>query len=321
MTDNEPYKLSQVEHDQILEELKKDTFYGKLPQQNPQAFILGGQPGSGKSLLIGHCINQENNSDFVIINADEFRYAHPQAKEIASQYPKDFASYTDPDVRMWGKEIFDAARQNRYSLIHEGTMRTDQICNTIKEMRQEGYQIHIRVMAVPKVQSRISIYARYQDQLDKGMPARFTDTKAHDDAYIGMLSTLQKIEDEKLYDTIQVFNRNGEILFNTGDKNITNAIEKERNKPLSTDNQKSLSEDCDILLDKMKKRGEKEEYIQDLSNLRNQLQHPNKTQARTINELRGLSSSSAKAPHVPQSLSKTNTSTLKHIKTKQSNSR
>ena len=45
------YKLPEEQHDRILERLKLNVFSGKEPVSNPQIFILGGQPGAGKSVL------------------------------------------------------------------------------------------------------------------------------------------------------------------------------------------------------------------------------------------------------------------------------
>lgn len=319
MSDIEKYKLPPQQHENILEEIKKDCFFGKKPAKTPQAFILGGQPGAGKSVIIQKSINQLANDNIVVLNADEFRLLHPQAKQILDEHGKEFAHYTAPDVRDWGKEVFSAARQNRFNLIHEGTMRTDQICETIKQMQQEGYKIHIRVMAVPEIKSRVSIYSRYQELLDSGMPARFTSREDHDNAYYGMLKTLQKIEDEKLYDTIQVVNRKGDTLFNTGDKNICEAVETERKKPLTEADKTNLISDCDILLAKMKKRGEKDEYLQDLTNLRSQLAPTDRSKALAINQLRGLKQySAARAPYKSAALSKIDSKTLQYVQSKNS---
>ena len=230
------YKLSDEQHKKILNRICRNLFYGKTPAANPQIFILGGQPGAGKSVLTKRTFDKFNNGNFVVINSDEFRTQHPNAQEIFDNHDKDFAAYTDPDVRVWGSEVFDAAIKGRYNIIFEGTMRTTQICETIKRLQAEKYTVNILAMAVPEVESRISIYARYQEQLEKYPIARFTSRFSHDAAYYGMLDTLQKIEDEKLYDTITVYNREGNIVYKTGDKNIADAIKADREKPLSSKN-------------------------------------------------------------------------------------
>ena len=103
------YKLPQEVHDAICQEIKNSLFIGKEPVSNPQVFILGGQPGAGKSVLTKRVYENFGSSNIVTINSDEFRLNHPQAQEIFALHDKDFAAYTDPDVRAWGKSVFDAA--------------------------------------------------------------------------------------------------------------------------------------------------------------------------------------------------------------------
>ena len=259
------YKLPEEQHDRILERLKLNVFSGKEPVSNPQIFILGGQPGAGKSVLTKRVYENFGSSNIVTINSDDFRTIHPQAQEIFALHDKDFAAYT------WGKSVFDAAIAGHYNIVFEGTMRTTQICDTIKHLQEKGYKINILALAVPEIESRISIYARYQEQLDRYPLARFTSKFSHDAAYHGMLDTLQKIEDERLYDTITIYNRAGEIIFKTGDKGVVKAITDEREKPMSHEDVRRYGELCDVLLDKMRGRGEEREYIADLTGLRHQL--------------------------------------------------
>ena len=269
------YKLSDEQHKKILNRICRNLFYGKTPAANPQIFILGGQPGAGKSVLTKRTFDKFNNGNFVVINSDEFRTQHPNAQEIFDNHDKDFAAYTDPDVRVWGSEVFDAAIKGRYNIIFEGTMRTTQICETIKRLQAEKYTVNILAMAVPEVESRISIYARYQEQLEKYPIARFTSRFSHDAAYHGMLDTLQKIENEKLYNTITIYNREGNIVYKTGDKNISEAIKIEREKPLSSKTASRYLTLCNVLLKKMTERGESPEYIEDLQALQQQVRQKN----------------------------------------------
>lgn len=265
------YKLPENIHNIILEQLKKDTFRNKTPVKNPQIYILGGQPGAGKSILTQKALLSSDDNNFVSINGDEFRTLHPQAREIFQHYNKDFTQMTDADTRLWTSEIFEEAIKNRYNIIFEGTMRTNQICHTIARLQNEGYQINIFAMAVPEIKSRISIYSRYQEQLDHYPIARFTSKVSHDTAYSGMLDTLKEIEEKHLYDTLTVFNRDNKTIFQTGDKDIVKAIITERKKNLSLQDTQDLSSNIDILLNKMKERNENSFYIEDLKSLRKQI--------------------------------------------------
>ena len=280
------YKLSDEEHNQVLAEIRDFVFENKTPVSRPQVYILGGQPGAGKSVLTESIMKNLDDDNIISINGDEFRLWHPKAQEIFKKHKKMFTEYTDADFRTWTSAIFDEAIQNHYNIVFEGTMRTDRICDTIKQkLLPAGYQINILVMAVPAIKSRISIYSRYQEQLEKYPIARFTSRTSHDEGYDGMLSTLRKIEDEHLYDTIKVYNRNGDVLFQTGDKDIVSAINKERQKPLSKEDAESLTEQCDILLEKMAARNEEKEYISDLKGLKEFVISQNNAQKKEENRI------------------------------------
>ncbi|MBR5676338.1 MAG: zeta toxin family protein, partial [Neisseriaceae bacterium] len=54
-----------------------DDYHLAKPCVNPQGFVLGGQPGAGKSNLLKQ-IENRLNGNVLIINADEFRRYHPQ---------------------------------------------------------------------------------------------------------------------------------------------------------------------------------------------------------------------------------------------------
>lgn len=64
-------QLAKVWENEILNNNARAT-----PQQNPKGFVLGGQPGAGKSILIEK-IKKELNSNVIVINGDDYRKYHP----------------------------------------------------------------------------------------------------------------------------------------------------------------------------------------------------------------------------------------------------
>ncbi|WP_250644835.1 zeta toxin family protein [Capnocytophaga endodontalis] len=62
---------------------KKDKLLrGVFSQENPIAFILGGQPASGKSGLAKAILRQFPDKDFLFVNGDIYREFHPKANEL-----------------------------------------------------------------------------------------------------------------------------------------------------------------------------------------------------------------------------------------------
>ena len=82
------YKLSDEEHNQYYQTIKRIYTGGKIPVDNPIAVIIGGQTGAGKSGIIGYSTKMFMDENVIIINSDEIKPFHPQSEEIAKLYPK-----------------------------------------------------------------------------------------------------------------------------------------------------------------------------------------------------------------------------------------
>lgn len=237
------YKLPNEEHERLYQQLLQNQFSHSTRNKNPSIVILGGQPGCGKSGLIELGQNTFPDRNVVIINGDEFRSLHSKSIEIFRNHEQKYAELTDPDVREWTSRLFQDAIATKRNIIFEGTMRNDgPICKTIQQLMQEGYQIHIRVMAVNEQESMLGIHQRFEAQkVYKGF-GRMTPIESHNAAYSGMLHTINRIENEKLFHTLQVYNRNNELLYEniiqhneyTRNPDVVSAIQRERNKGCTT---------------------------------------------------------------------------------------
>ena len=210
--ENMKYKLNEEAHQRIFKKIVRNYFRKKFPVNNCKAIILGGQPASGKSGLIELSEKLFLDNNVIKINGDELRKYHPYHKKIYEMHDKDFAKLTDPDVRRWTKNLFDIAIQKKYNIIFEGTMRTNQIYHTIKNLKLNGYNVFIKALAVNELKSRSGIYQRYIKQIKSTEYARFTEQSIHDAAYTGMLETLKQIEEEKLYDELKIYQTSPRIL-------------------------------------------------------------------------------------------------------------
>lgn len=96
--------------DEFYEKFNKSIKYitlNKIPSNNSSAWILGGQPGCGKTKLQDLLI-EEQNSNFIIINGDIFRDNHPHFEKI-------YAENTDNWVTETG------SFSNRMTFLFEGS--------------------------------------------------------------------------------------------------------------------------------------------------------------------------------------------------------
>ena len=87
MTDNYEMQFQDIWRDLLRK------YPNAKPCANPQGFVLGGQPGAGKSNLLEQ-ISNNLDGNALIINADEFRRYHPQFDEIQAKYGDDAPKHT-----------------------------------------------------------------------------------------------------------------------------------------------------------------------------------------------------------------------------------
>lgn len=208
------FKLDANKHEQIYQKIESRLFQETRSSLRPRAVIMGGQPGSGKSKLLEASREVFPDGNVVVINGDELREYHPQSPEIFKLDDKRYAERTDADSRVWTKRVFDKAIETKRNIIFESTMReAEPISETMKRLRDEGYELTAKVVATHERISKTSIYMRYEQQkYDKGY-GRFTSQDSHDAGYVGMPKTVDHIDKNKLVDCLEVYNRSGVLLF------------------------------------------------------------------------------------------------------------
>ncbi len=179
-------ELSDSQNERIFEKIKKKYLREQTPSSNPQGVILGGQPGSGKSKLPPKIV-QEFKEDFIFISTDDLRRHHPAYKDL-QQNPEtvqDAANLVNPYASAWTEMLIKYCIENNYNLIIDSTLggKIQSNYDTIDMFINNGYQVHLRVMSVPAIISKLSIFLRYENQLVKEGFARWTRMEDHDDRF------------------------------------------------------------------------------------------------------------------------------------------
>ncbi len=202
------YKLTDFEHDKIYEEIKNIYIDGKQPQEHPITVIAGGQPGSGKSGLLGYSSKMFPDNNVIILNSDEIKQFHPKNSEIARLHPDLYTPITGQESDSWTSRLFEDLRKLNYNIIFEIPMKNTRIVDgSIKELEALGYTVIIRVLATCDVESRISILERYEGQIQSCGWGRLVVPELHNAAYEGMPKTIDFIEQNGFYDILEVYTR------------------------------------------------------------------------------------------------------------------
>jgi hypothetical protein len=258
------FKLDPGTHESVYADIEYDVFKGLTASSQPRVIISGGQPGSGKSRLVSDSQKEFVDRNVAIINGDEYRQYHPAVAEICRFDDKRLAELTDPDCRMWTRRLFEAAIKSRFNIIFESTMReSGPITDTMKRLRSSGYQLTAKIIATHSRFSTTSIIMRYEQNRSKYGFGRWTPLASHDAGYDGLMATVKIIEESRLVDDLQVYNRSSEQIYSSSDA-VTSAvsiIEQERERTPTVDEFEALKYDWDHILDLMTLRKAPEKDI------------------------------------------------------------
>ena len=206
------YKLSEEEHNKIYKEIEKEVFVNSTPQDEPIAIIVGGQPGCGKGGVIAYTKNQveANGKCIILITTDEYKPYHPNAIEIARNYPTEYVEIVEQDAGPWTGSIMKKAIDDKHNFIFEGTLKNDRILDRIKELNQNGFNVTVRALAVPRLESLLTVHERYEKQMEVLTYGRLISIEHHNKAYDGIPAVVDKIEKSGLC-TVEVYLRGDEI--------------------------------------------------------------------------------------------------------------
>lgn len=189
------------EYKQGLEKVKRMILKNKEPVQNPVMTLLGGQQGSGKTQLL--LLAQDNN--VVRLSLDEFTIFHPMLDKI-TDYPDLFAYLTYQTGLMWRNEIYNELVEKKYNVITEGTLRDESgTIQLAEDLRKNGYVINAHVMSTGIIESGLSVFERYEEEIKNGIKfPRLTECVS---SYKEIPKTIKRLEEEKLFDSIKIFTR------------------------------------------------------------------------------------------------------------------
>lgn len=203
------YKLTEEEHKRIGDNINEIMMFAKQPRENPIAVIDIAPPGSGKTGLNGYALKQFPNANLIIVNNDELKPFHPKADEIAEKYPEYYIKVTNEESKLWTDELVDSAIKGKYNLLYEGTGRKILIFQKmIDKMKQKGYKIIVRAMAVNELNCLMSIVERYEGQVAKKGWGRLVSVETFYKAYDEeMLNTLNTFESTGMVDVVEVYIR------------------------------------------------------------------------------------------------------------------
>lgn len=149
-------------------------------EAHPCAYLLVGQPGSGKTVL-SSMLALQHNGNAVLINGDEYRRFHPNYRQLYREYGSESVSMTSAFSSAVTEALIGELSERRFHLIIEGTGRTVEVPRkTASLLSAKGYSVTIAAIAVRPVISLLSTILRFYKMSESGTLPRATAIAAHD---------------------------------------------------------------------------------------------------------------------------------------------
>ena len=178
----------------------------KLPNSNnPIAILLGGQPACGKGNLVSRVKEDFPDTSFLVINGDLYRAYHPLHLSVIKNsltYSKETQIFSD----VFTEKLIEEAITNRWNFIVEGTMRTPNVpIKTARLLKANGFYVHAYVIAAHPLITELGVYRRYVEEVEKIGYGRLADIDSHNEACIGLLSSLDALYEGKEVESIVIY--------------------------------------------------------------------------------------------------------------------
>ncbi len=244
-----------------------------FPVNQPVAIILGGQPGSGKSELIGKAqILLKNNA--VVCNADLYREFHPDYEEIITYHEGDYPEITAKVAQDWNDGLRAHCEQHQLNFIMETTFSSGERMNqTLHDIKAAGYVVYIMLMAVPAKISLLCTYLRYEDSKRTTGKGRLVERHIHDEKYARVADTLQLVQAANLFDHLLIYYRATEnatqiekrdkiLLLAENPPDPLTVYLNERDKPWDSHSRSYFKNNCNNVIRMMKERNAGEDAIE-----------------------------------------------------------
>lgn len=196
-----------------------------VPVEHPEAFLLGGQSGAGKTTL--HRLLQDRLAgNVIVVNGDEYRSRHPRFGQIVAEYGIDGPAHTAAWAGRMVEAVVDALSIMGYNLVIEGTLRTSEVpLKTAQLLRGRGYRVSLALMAVKPEISLVSCQLRYEQMRIAGTEPRAVDPAHHLSIVKAIVGNLHMLEGSGMFDGISLYSRSEQCLFSSNDDAAGSASE------------------------------------------------------------------------------------------------
>ena len=231
----------------IFDELRRQQISERKASGKPKAIILCGQPGSGRDSQIPMVMQEFSESGAVLLDESQ-RQDKPQS-------------------------FFEEALHGKKNLVITATLPNSEM---LKRLREEDYSSSVYVVSAHERESLLSLYQKYEGQLVALGIGDKPKLAEHDEIYMKLPETLQRIEDEGLSDEIVIRDRKGNEIYRNHQANgrwgnepqSSQALETSRNRAWTAEEIAKYQEDWEKVIRSMYARGASPKEIDEAERVR-----------------------------------------------------
>jgi len=229
---------------------------GLQAEEHPKLYIVGAQPGAGKTGLVSLISETYKVKAFI---GDIFRGSHPNAVKFLNS--EEYSSFTGPLDGVMNKLCIARCIDRKISLVQETTMaHLDSILENINAAITNNYEINLCQLAVSKYDSFLGIYSRAANFVKFGSALRLVNPKFHDIAYEGVLKIFDYPDIITKLNSVVIYNRRLEMICGLNGQKLSDntklkidfikkLIERERTRVHTNEEMAELEEQKFIVLD------------------------------------------------------------------------
>lgn len=189
------------------------------------ATVILGQPGAGKSTLAielatkANALMKEKPDEYegvVTIDQDILRKKHVDYELAlkASGETNTTAADLQKITSKWLEQLLSEATNDERNLLYVLVgQNPGPVVAKLRELKNEGYRIELRVIALHEAISRADIINRYEEERYQSGVGRRVDEAIHNTGYHNCVTTLKIIEQNKFAHSIVVIDRMNNIFY------------------------------------------------------------------------------------------------------------
>lgn len=201
---SERLTLSAEQIDTIYNNQVKPDFFDDIPppESRPEAVLIGGQPGAGKSSVLRQLHLPEQR---VQVDIDSLRNYVPGYQERArdERLGRDAGDWSHSVARELGKRLRDDTIDAGKNLVYDATLaNAESTSRLLDRLDERGYDIQVAMVATHRSLSERGVHERFHSDkqraanYSKVLP-RYVPMSVHGEAYQGLSQTVQRIDQDR----------------------------------------------------------------------------------------------------------------------------